>query len=61
MVRSEKRPILGPDFGGWRNSLVEEILRKGPNYGVLLLSKLNKTNNIDCVDSGILVWPINGS
>ena len=36
IIRSEKRHILGPDFGCWRNSLVEEILGKGPNSGVFL-------------------------
>jgi hypothetical protein len=36
ILRSEKRLILGPDFGGWRKSPVEEILRKGPNSGVFL-------------------------
>src|ERR1035437_5804691 len=36
IIRSEKRPILGPEFGVWRNSLVEETLRKGPNYEVFL-------------------------
>jgi hypothetical protein len=48
-IRSEKRPILGHDFGGGRNSLVEEIPRKGPKYGVFYRFKLNKTNNLDCV------------
>ena len=47
--RSEKRPILGHDFGGGENSLVEEIPRTGPKCGVFYRFKLNKTNNLDCV------------
>jgi hypothetical protein len=34
ITRSEKRPLVEDDLGGWRNSLVEVFLRKGPNYGV---------------------------
>ena len=33
-IRSEKRPLLEDNFGGWRNTLVEVFLRKGPNYGI---------------------------